>query len=881
MMNYWGKAQRDVMVDGPFHPLVFHSLDVAAVTDRMLRRMPWISTSLLRLLGLPEGERETIIRTIVFLAAIHDLGKFANGFQQMRRDVWERFAPETERSTHWEYGGPLHHGPLGAALLDKGIAQSWYQGQGADRLSAQKAVMALRTWIYAATGHHGTPPDTTKAHQSLRSCFSRRNTDDAESFVAWARAALGPERLPILSEKAVRRTSMMLAGLISVADWIGSNRDWFDYEPEAIDPAAYWDQALQQADIAVSATRVVPRRPVTAPSFAHLYPEIMDPSPMQVAVDGMTFDSQCLVLIEEMTGGGKTEAANLVAAKLMASGAAHGLYLALPTTATADAMAVREVEMYRRFFQEDGASFAVLHGNGAKKQAELTDSHGSTCAEWMTEDRRRKTVAEVCVGTIDQALLAALPVKFASVRLFGLMGKVFVVDEAHSYDGYTQEILIGTIRLLASAGASVVLVSATLSKAVKRSLSAAFCEGSGFPLGDASVLEDDRYPLITVLDRNGLQKPVATAPTAHAPRPKSVRMICNVKAAEVEVLQAARAGKCVVWSRNTVNDANEAARRLREDHGHADVTVYHARFPEFRRKALQEQLLMRFGKTSKGAERAGGIVVSTQILESSFDVDFDLVVADLKPVDSVMQTAGRGCRHPRDLDGDPLPRDGWSVDAREPHEIVVVAPDPSEVRSKSWYSGLFPGGAWVYRNTGVLWRTARTLQEIGKIEYPHGLRPLIEAVYGDDETPEPLKDASLDAEGRDRAERSIALPNLLDPAKGYEPTIAWGSDERVPTRLGVSIEIVLVKDDGAGAVKPFAGGDWSSGRMRLSSRRITGTVPHGLTEEVVEEIGRLAGFSEIVRVVFDPLSSMWTGSLLAGEKSLPFSVDDFYGLEWI
>ncbi|QCO00526.1 CRISPR-associated helicase Cas3' (plasmid) [Azospirillum argentinense] len=874
MMSYWGKAERDGLPESPFHLLVFHSLDVAAVAECLLQRMPWLVAVFLRVLGLPASERETLVRTIVFLTAIHDIGKFANGFQKMRPEVWERFAPPQERTRGWNYGGLLHHGPLGAALLDKGIVRSWFRG------NRPTAAIALRTWIYAVCGHHGSPPDISKARQSLRSCFSERNEADAEAFVAWALASLGPDRLPVLPEAAARRSSMLLAGLVSVADWIGSNRDWFPFSSEAIAPEAYWQQARRRATDAVDEAGVVPRRPVTSPTFADLYPEITDPSPLQAAVDGLAFDSQCLVFVEEMTGGGKTEAANLIAAKLMAGGAAHGLYLAMPTTATADAMAEREADMYRRFFAEDGASFAVLHSKGGKKQAELTDTHGSTCAAWMTEDRRRKTVAEVCVGTIDQALLAALPSKFAAVRLFGLMGKVFVVDEAHSYDGYTQEILIGAVRLLAAAGASVVLVSATLSKAVKRSLADAFCEGAGFPLGDANALNDDRYPLITVLDRNGLRDPVATAPTVHAPRPKMIRMVRSVAEAEDVVLKAARAGKCVMWSRNTVDDANEAARRLRDLHGHADVTVYHARLPDGPRLRTQDSLLRRYGKTSRGAERASGIVVATQILESSFDVDFDLVVADLKPVDSVMQTAGRGCRHPRDQDGDPLPRDGRAIDAREPHEVVVVSPDPAQVRSAAWYSSLFPRAAWVYPNAGQLWRTAKVLEDMGEIAYPCGMRPLIEAVFGSDETPEPLLEGSLEAEGEQAAERSLARPNLQDPGRGYEPTIAWGDDQRMPTRLGVSIEIVLVQDEGTGRVQPFDGDDWSSGCMRLSSRRVTGTVPHGLSEDVVEAIASRAGHAEIVLISLDPTHAVWRGGLQSGDKIVPFTVDGFYGLEW-
>jgi len=357
-------------------------------------------------------------------------------------------------------------------------------------------------------------------------------------------------------------------------------------------------------------------------------------------------------------------------------------------------------------------------------------------------------------------------------------------------------------------------------------------------------------------------------------------MVHSVADAETLILKAARSGKCVLWSRNTVDDAIRAAKLLRDEHGTTDVTVYHARFPDAVRTRIQEKLLHRFGKGSRGEERAGGIVVSTQIMETSFDIDFDLPVVDLKPIDGVSQTAGRGCRHPRDPWGDPLVRDGAVVDARAPHEIVLVSPDPEQVHDADWYRDLLPAAAGVYRNPGELWRTARTLRTVGGIVYPTGVRPLIEAVFGNDEAPEPLQAASLAAEGDQAAERSLARPHIFDPNKGYEHTIAWGNDERIPTRLGNSIEIVLVKETRTGSVEPFEGEDWSSGCMRLSSKRVYGPVPHELSINIVDMIQAQARHAEIVRIVFDDEAGLWRGSLQRAEKPLCFTIHELYGLEW-
>ena len=250
--------------------------------------------------------------------------------------------------------------------------------------------------------------------------------------------------------------------------------------------------------------------------------------------------------------------------------------------------------------------------------------------------------------------------------------------------------------------------------------------------------------------------------------------------------------------------------------------VFHARFALVDRLQIEKRVIATFGKFSTPAQRAGKVLIATQVVEQSLDLDFDALITDLAPIDLLIQRAGRLWRHHRpEREGQP--------------ELLVVGPEPIADADEKWFSRAFPRAAYVYKNHACLWLTARAFADAGSIESPGGLRALIEAVYGDDAelaVPEALQGSFCDAEGRAGAERGVANTNVLDLAKGYvRDGGAWDSDVRTPTRLvddpQVTLRLARVRE---GCIEPYAphvepGEPWRAWRLsevNISARRVGG-----------------------------------------------------------
>ena len=825
--TFWGKAQpRDV--DGlKWHPLVYHSLDVAAVGHVLMNDWPELARRTTGLLGLPRSEGDRVIR---FLLCLHDIGKFAKKFQAK---VPDRF-PKCFQDDLTRIATAYDHASGGMHL---------YRRQP-DMFRLPKKTHR-RVWlrlISAVTGHHGAPPQVPEG--DLIADFGRAGFEAAAAFIEQVHAVLGFPADIALDERQVRRASFAIAGLAVLADWIGSNQEWFSYREPMDGIDAYWEEAVSRATTAVAQAGVLPAEPSRMLTYPELLGVKASPSPMQAwARDVDLPPGPALYVIEDETGSGKTEAAVLLAHRLMASGRGSGFYVALPTMATANAMFARLEKVVRRLFAPHAApSVALAHGardmhggfraaklRGGRHEKAYADGGGSleasettassACAAWIADDRRRAFLADAGAGTIDQALLAVLPTRHQSVRLLGLACGVLILDEVHAYDAYMQREMETLLEFQAALGGSAVLLSATLPLATRRRLVEAFARG----LGEQASNEHDPvdYPLATVcaagvLDHHSVEaRPERT-------RKLPVRFLSSPEEAFGEIDRAASAGKAVLYIRNTVDDAVEAYSTLKS-RGQGDrLHLFHARYALVDRLATEQHVVRMFGKDSRGEDRRGRVLVATQVVEQSLDLDFDVLITDLAPIDLVIQRAGRLWRHVRqDRDGTP--------------ELLVVGPQPSRVADEKWYSRAFPRAAYVYPDHARLWLTADMLLRAGAIHSPTELRTLIEAVYGvgvEECVPDALRPLLYDAEGRAGAERSVAGTNVLDCSKGYvRDGGAWDRDVRTPTRLvddpQVVLRLALLVD---GKIVPYArdaaGGErwraWRLSEVSVSERRVGG-----------------------------------------------------------
>ncbi|WP_333684116.1 CRISPR-associated helicase Cas3' [Pontibaca methylaminivorans] len=750
LLDWPGKSGRD---GGPEHPAIYHMLDVAAVAQRLLQG----ST-------LPQAHKAAF----TLLIALHDLGKIGAQFREMIRHGTRQMV------RHWEL--------TEAWLLD----DPWLQ----DRLQADP--WAMRALIPAIAGHHGRPSKQDEHFfPRMRSGAGAQAEADIPATVK-ALAGLWPEAsLDGLDEIEATRLSWWLAGLTTAADWIGSNAGWF--------PAREGDLSLPDylALAQEAAARHVPEAGVAGAAVRDGALFDFALRPMQAVAAAVPLPGgPMLAFIEDETGAGKTEAALILAQRMLLAGKGRGLFFALPTMATADAMFVRASDVVGRML--DRPALTLAHGRAGLSVPFRDLRHrpggGSddvTCTDWLADDRRRALLADVGIGTVDQALLAVMRARFSALRLWGLSSKILIVDEAHeiSGDGYMAVLLERLLRAHAAQGGSAILLTATLPLNARARLTRAFAEGAG---RDWTAGDDPAYPALTI---PGVQVP----PVAATPSLKGVVKVIRLPdagAAADLLARSADAGAACVWVRNAVDDAIAAVDLLRARG--IEASLLHARFALCDRKRIEAAELARFGRSGQG--RAGRVLVATQVVESSLDLDFDVMVSDLAPMAALIQRAGRLWRHMAER-----PQARRPVPAPVLH---VVSPDPAEVSDTRWLHQVLEGGAWVYPLPGQ-WRTADLLFRRGGIDAPSELRDLIEAVHGDGAAPVPpvLDAAEQERIGEGYARRSLGDQNVVDFGAGYRAGAAGADDTRYPTRLGRETRTLALARRGKGGLTPWAQGD--------------------------------------------------------------------------
>lgn len=668
-----------------------------------------------RLTGLAE---ESLLAWLSFLLAIHDLGKFSDGFQNLRPDLFQSL--QEGRATRASYDE--RHDTLGWLLAHEDLPLAFANDDADDLWDL------LTPWVSAVTGHHGRPPNNPSQNQKallLKRQFPASVRQDTSRFVQEAARLLLPDGLPFSTHAydTLRplfiRASWLVAGLAVAADWLGSNQQWFPYwGGSSLSCESYWhDVALHRAHAALVESGLAPSTPAPFRRITELFDSVREPTPLQRLAETMELaPGPQLIVIEEVTGGGKTEAALTLAARLLANGAADGLYLALPTMATADAMHRRVERVYQRFFADGTQPSLVLAHSMAAFTLALEcanqtdtgygnkehDSASGHCTAWLADSRKKALLAHVGVGTIDQALLDILPAKHQSLRLWGLLGKVLIADEVHACDAYVADLLKTLLKFHAAVGGSAILLSATLPQSQRAGFIAAFVEGARFA---TSEVMETAYPLVTQISAQGMREmPVASRLESRCT--VRVEALADVKTVFERLRTALQAGHCACWVRNTVADALEAYALWVQEIGAANVILYHARFALTDRLRIGAEVLERFGKESAAADRRGRLVIATQVVEQSLDVDFDYLVTDLAPIDLIIQRAGRLKRHARDMQGNPK----TGQDERGEAVLGVVMPVADTQAGAGWYKAFFPKAAYVYDHHGQLWLTARWLQ---------------------------------------------------------------------------------------------------------------------------------------------------------------------------
>jgi len=826
--KYWGKASKE---DDSYHLLPYHCLDVAAVGYLLLSPdKPLCKKLAIQLQVKPEWLR----KFFTFCLALHDLGKFSRPFQGIRQGLSPDLVKKNNRMPYEE-----RHDSLGFWAWIKDVIPALSENFPSTAFSDKEAKTWLKycePWVEIVTGHHGMPPK-----KQVKSFNNHFQSEDSQAVLGFTQDAFKLllddfDFRPLLDKELKHRlkaVSWQLAGVAVLADWTGSNQDYFSYQSKPQDLEGYWQTALASAQKAIN---VLPKPIKTRPfsSIKNLFPFIEQPTPLQeYAIKEVLSDKPQLFILEDVTGAGKTEAALTLVHRLMDKGLADGLYIALPTMATANAMYQRLGEVYSKFYQANENQPSLILAHGARelsesfresiilseqlaedadyqtgtKEEEQEHSATAYCNAWLADSRKKSLLADVGVGTLDQALLAVLPARHQSLRLLGLARKVLLVDEVHAYDPYMNKLLNDLLEAHARQGGSVILLSATLPQQMRESLVTAFHQG----LGEDSpqLIKEKEYPLITHTPAvNEIEKAVDTR--EEVKRTVKVERINSEQDALDKIMQASHAGQCVCWIRNTVKSARQSYQDLLDAGiSPTQLSLFHSRFAMGDRQAIENQTLDRFGNKSTPEQRKGQILIATQVVEQSLDLDFDLMITDLAPIDLIIQRAGRLQRHVRDAQGSRLTQKG-AKDHRGLPLLMIFSPDPIADATEDWLKPDHAGTQAVYSHVGQLWLTAKLL--LGKDEnqftMPEDARKLIEGVYSyeaENEIPLKLLEASFDAEAKGLVQRSMADFNGLKLSKGYTYASGdWDEETHIPTRLTEqeTVSVVLAVWEG-GKLKPY------------------------------------------------------------------------------
>jgi len=729
--SYWGKANRH----GECHLLPCHSLDVTAVAS-----VWWDQSSAVRS-GFQRNEHgldlAQVKSWVLFFIALHDYGKFDIRFQLKSQITWEKIQknipasfslPSPNDCTTYDHGSAglywFYHDRFGSCQ-DTAIDLMSDLYQLLDDTSNDTEEFWL-AWIRAVTGHHGfvysvdQPVPDRHLHSTVAKQIAKQ---DKAARMAWLdeleRLFLKPVGLSL--DDTPPAPSPLLAGFCSVADWLGSRSDEtnFCYNSEPVDDLrAYFEQKCSEDALRVLALAGINGASKPFAGAEALLKQGYQPRQLQTLVSELPVEPG-ITIVEAPTGSGKTEMALAYAWRLITEDHADSIIFAMPTQATANAMLQRLENLATTLF-EFKPNLILAHGNArfnekflelkrTGKTVQENEEAWVQCNEWLGQSRKRIFLGQIGICTVDQVLVSVLPVKHRFVRGFGVGRSVLIVDEVHAYDAYMYGLLEAVLRAQHAAGGSAILLSATLNRKLRNDLLATY--------GKLDKSENLALPYPLISWSGGQDIRPFTLPEDEQPPERQVQIECHFNDDLLpdarllqRIIQAAEQGAQVAIICNLVDVAQQLARDLQKMTS-VDVDVFHARYCLHDRQKKEEVVLGHYG--FDGKRSTGRILVATQVIEQSLDVDFDWLITQHCPIDLLFQRMGRLHRHQRN-------RPTGFASAL----CTVLLPSGTDYGTHGF----------IYANTRVMWRTAQKLQNCpdSTLIFPAAYRGWIEPVYSEE-----------------------------------------------------------------------------------------------------------------------------------------------------
>jgi CRISPR-associated endonuclease/helicase Cas3 len=699
----WAKTNR---ATGEIHPLIYHLIDVGSCALSLWKQAFPESTRNYFSQALQTTD-ENACNLIAFLNSLHDLGKACPNFQS-------KYPPVTPHllSAGFTFPDARFYEPHAHGLVTSWAVEPLLKDWGMPARMARYSAIVLG-------GHHGswpTPGEILSPHR--KSNLGGGEWEQARQAIFETLLNIfKPQHGGIPDGRKERNALLtMLSGYITIADWLGSMQNHFLFTDPDLPIAEYIAISRQRAANALKQTGWEGWQPSgSMESFHGLFGFLPYPVQSQAIEIASQLDLPALVIIEAPTGSGKTETAFSIADQWIQRGNGRGVYVAMPTQATSNQMFDRTRRFLEIRYPHEPVNLQLTHGQAILSErleqillGEIGEEAWQRVAalSWFLP-KKRGLLAPFGVGTVDQVFLSVLQTRHHFVRQFGLAHKVVIFDEVHAYDTYMSELMWRLLAWLRSTGTSVILLSATLPESTRRRLASAYL---GEELEDLPPVS---YPRLLAVSGDHYQ--MISLPCEGSRRVK-LRWKARDPAQLVDLLsELIQMGGCAAVICNTIGRAQEVYRYLKEASivPVEDCMLFHARFPYAWRMEKENEILASFGKEGNRPQKA--IVVATQVIEQSLDLDFDLIVSELAPIDLIIQRVGRLHRHKRDSRPEGL---------SEP-TLVLLSPGQS------------PDGGWDFENDGFIYeeylllRTLASLNGKSTLSLPDDSTHLIETVYND------------------------------------------------------------------------------------------------------------------------------------------------------
>ena len=645
---------------------------------------------------------------LILIAALHDIGKASRLFQKLVNNP-DYQAISYGQAKEWKHGvdGFEHYGAIVQAVAE-GLL-------GLDEIQSSNIVELL----FSACGHHGKYPPNSPRPVSE----NEDSTDEDRALIDLVSELI---ELFCVNNNHCPTTRLSngfihwFAGWVVLADWLGSDSDTF--KPVTCSDLETLNlEELFQDYVQCAKQRITDLKLFTAgnPIWSNLVPEYIarklhasggNLNPMQIwATEFPINDGKNIIICEVPMGAGKTEFAEIIAARMIADGKVDGMVFALPTQGSAN-------QIHKRLNEDLSYPVFQLPTNLAHANAkwESLSQHDSgqygndsqnDVIRWLFQENKRCFLAPVSVVTVDQIELAVLNCKHSFLRAAAMSRHLVVIDEIHAYDAYMSELIQQTLAYLGKMGTPVILLSATLPDKTRNNLLAAYW-------GEPKInINTAHYPRITWATEPSTTAECVHLENQHAPVSEvTLATITDTFLIEEALKNANENCVCVIC--NSVSSSIERYQELlkaRPDGSEIEILLFHARFIRQHRSDKEQEVTLLFDKNSPEPARKGKILVATQVVEQSLDLDFDYLYTELAPIDLILQRMGRLHRHRREY-------------RHFKPCLTVVLPEDSET---SWFAATQK----IYPHPELLSKTREFIEQTDNLLLPKAIGDAVSTIY--------------------------------------------------------------------------------------------------------------------------------------------------------